>query len=145
VFNIAAHLLLRKRERSEKPAFVEDHGSLSYGALSEQVRRLAAGLLAAGVRREGRVLLLMHGCCQWQLAFLGASYAGIVPVAVNTLLTADDHACMLAHCRAQVVLVSDALRPALRQARAQAGPRARCTAMPTPTGRPDSMAHRCWD
>jgi acyl-CoA synthetase (AMP-forming)/AMP-acid ligase II len=29
------------------------------------------------------------------VAFLGAMYAGIVPVAVNTLLTADDYAYML--------------------------------------------------
>jgi benzoate-CoA ligase len=121
VFNIAAHLLQRNRERPAKLAFLDDHGSLTYGALSEQVRRLAAGLLAAGVRREERVLLLMHDCCQWPVAFLGALYAGIVPVAVNTLLTADDYAYMLAHSRAQVVLVSDALRPVLRQAMAQAG------------------------
>jgi benzoate-CoA ligase len=35
------------------------------------------------------------------VAFLGAMYAGIVPVAVNTLLTADDYAYMLEHSRAQ--------------------------------------------
>jgi non-ribosomal peptide synthetase component F len=50
VFNIAAHLLQRNQERPEKLAFVDDQGSLTYGALSEQGRRLAAGLLAAGVR-----------------------------------------------------------------------------------------------
>ena len=93
---------------------MDDHGSLTYGALSEQVRRLAAGLLAAGVRREERVLLLMHDCCQWPVAFLGALYAGIVPVAVNTLLTADDYAYMLQHSRAQAALVSESLLPMLQ-------------------------------
>jgi benzoate-CoA ligase len=43
-------------------------------------------------------------------------YAGVVPVAVNTLLTADDYAYMLKHCRAQAVIVSDALRPQLENA-----------------------------
>ena len=40
------------------------------------------------------------------MSFLGAMYAGMVPVAVNTLLTADDYAYMLEHSRAQAVLVS---------------------------------------
>jgi benzoate-CoA ligase len=47
-------------------------------------------------------------------------YAGIVPVAVNTLLTAEDYAYMLGHSRAQAVLVSAALLPLLRQALALA-------------------------
>jgi benzoate-CoA ligase len=59
------------------------------------------------------VLLLMHDGNDWPVAFLGAMYAGLVPVAVNTLLTADDYAYMLEHSRAQAVLVSGALLPAL--------------------------------
>ena len=59
------------------------------------------GLLDAGIRREERVLLLMHDCNDWPVAFLGAMYAGIVPVAVNTLLTADDYVYMLQRSRAR--------------------------------------------
>ncbi len=51
----------------------------------------------------------MHDCNDWPVAFLGALYAGVVPVAVNTLLTADDYAYMLGHSRAQAALVSAAL------------------------------------
>jgi benzoate-CoA ligase len=43
-----------------------------------------------------------------------------VPVAVNTLLTADDYAYMLEHCRAQAVLVSGALLPAVNAAMTKA-------------------------
>ena len=50
------------------------------------------------------------------MAFLGALYAGIVAVPVNTLLTADDYAYMLEHSRAQAVLVSGALLPSLKAA-----------------------------
>ena len=115
-FNFAQHLLERNAGRASKPAFVDDHGALSYGELDEQVRRTAAGLRALGIKREERVLLLMHDGVHWPLAFLGALYAGIVPVAVNTLLTADDYAYMLEHSRAQAVLVSGALLPVLRAA-----------------------------
>ena len=76
--------------------------------------------MGLGVRREERVLLLMHDCCDWPVSFLGTLYAGIVPVAVNTLLTAEDYAYMLGHSRAQAVLVSAALLPLLRQALALA-------------------------
>jgi benzoate-CoA ligase len=72
------------------------------------------------MRREERVLLLMHDCNDWPVAFLGAMYAGLVPVAVNTLLTADDYAYMLEHSRAQAVLVSGALLPTLTRAMARA-------------------------
>ena len=54
---------------------------------------------------------------------LGCLYAGIVPVAVNTLLTADDYAYMLAHSRAQAVLVSATLLPTLTRRSAAAATR----------------------
>ena len=115
-FNIAQHLLERNVARAGKAAFVDDLGSLSYGELAGRVRRVAAGLRALGLRREERVLLLMQDINDWPVSFLGATYAGLVPVAVNTLLTADDYAYMLENSRAQAVLVSGALLPALTSA-----------------------------
>jgi benzoate-CoA ligase len=115
-FNFAQHLLARNAQRPHKAAFVDDQGSLSFGELEDRVRRLAAALRALGIRREERVLLLMHDSTEWPVAFLGAIYAGVVPVAVNTLLTADDYAYMLEHARAQAVLVSGALLPVLTAA-----------------------------
>ena len=115
-FNFAQHLLERNAGRAGKTAFIDDLGSLDYGALAQRVRQMAAGLRALGMRREERVLLLMHDTNDWPVGFLGAIYAGLVPVAVNTLLTADDYAYMLEHSRAQAVLVSGALLPALSSA-----------------------------
>ena len=115
-FNFSEHLLAANRVRPEKVAFVDDIGALTYGALEDRVRRMAAGLKAIGVKREERVLLLMQDCTDWPVSFLGAMYAGIVPVAVNTLLTADDYAYMLEHSRAQAVLVSGMLLPAVNAA-----------------------------
>ncbi|CAN5807944.1 benzoate-CoA ligase family protein [soil metagenome] len=115
-FNIATHLLAANVQRAGKAAFIDDHGVLTYGQLDERVRRLASALRALGIRREERVLLLMQDCSDWPVAFLGAIYGGIVPVAVNTLLTADDYAFMLENSRAQAVLVSGAHLPALTAA-----------------------------
>jgi benzoate-CoA ligase len=118
-FNFARHLFDLNAARVQKDAFVDDAGRLSYGELELRARHCAAALLASGVRREERVLLLMHDCTDWPVAFLGALYAGVVPVAVNTLLTADDYAFMLAHSRAQVALVSAPLLPVLQAAMAR--------------------------
>lgn len=115
-FNFARHLIQINEGHPERAAFIDDHGTLNYGELAERVRRMAAGLLASGVRREERVLLLMHDCNDWPVSFLGALYAGIVPVAVNTLLTADDYAYMLRHSRSQAILTSAALLPVVQSA-----------------------------
>jgi benzoate-CoA ligase len=115
-FNYAQHLLAANAGRPGKTAFIDEAGSLTYGSLDERVRRMAAGLRGLGIRREERVLLLMHDSIDWPVSFLGAMYAGLVPVAVNTLLTADDYAYMLEHSRAQAVLVSGALLPTVTMA-----------------------------
>ncbi len=120
-FNFAQHLIDCNVSRPDKIALIDDVGQLSYSELAERIRRVATGLLALGLRREERVLLLMHDSSDWVVSFLGAMYAGLVPVAVNTLLTVDDYAFMLQHSRAQAALVSDALLPNLRQAMAQGG------------------------
>jgi benzoate-CoA ligase len=120
-FNFARHLLGLHAARATKTAYVDDGGELTYGDLDVRVRRCAAALLAAGARREERVLLLMLDNTDWPVAFLGALYAGVVPVAVNTLLTADDYAYMLAHSRAQVALVSAPLLPVLQAAMDRGG------------------------
>jgi benzoate-CoA ligase len=113
-FNFAEHLISANAGRPGKVALIDDSGSLTYGELVEQIKSTAAGLLGAGLRREERVLLLIHDCTDWVVSFLGCLYAGIVPVAVNTLLTPEDYAYMLQHSRAQAALVSGALVPALQ-------------------------------
>jgi len=116
VFNYADYLFELNRGRARKIAYIDDQGTLSYGDLELRARRLAQSLQDAGLRRDERVLLLMHDCNDWPVAFLGSIFAGIVPVAVNTLLTADDYLYMLQHSRARAVLVSNALLTPLRSA-----------------------------
>ena len=121
VFNFAEHLIERNRERPDKTAYTDDRGTLTYGELADGIRRMGAALLDCGIRREERVLLLMHDCNDWPVAFLGSMYAGIVPVAVNTLLTADDYAYMLGNCRASGIIASRALLETAREAMDRAG------------------------
>jgi 4-hydroxybenzoate-CoA ligase len=67
-----------------------------------------------GVRREERVAMIMLDTVEFPAVFLGAIRAGIVPVPLNTLLTSDQYAYVLADCRARVLFISEALLPAVK-------------------------------
>jgi benzoate-CoA ligase len=109
-FNFAQHLLALNEARGNKIAFRDDRCELSYAELDHRVRCFAAGLLAHGLQPEQRVLLVMLDTVDLPVAFLGALYAGVVPVPVNTLLTAENYGYMLTHSDAKMIVVSDALR-----------------------------------
>lgn len=119
VFNFAAYLFQLNAGRAAKTAYIDDAGTLTYGALEDASRRFGAALLDAGIHPEERVLLALPDCREWPIAYLGALYAGIVPVCVNTLLPTDDYAFMLAHSHARAVITSAALSAGLHAAAAQ--------------------------
>jgi len=112
-YNAAYDLVERnlKAGRGVKVAFHDDAGSMTYAQLAERVNRFGSGLLAMGLRMEDRVLIAMHDSADWPVAFLGAIRAGIIPVAVNTLLTTKDYQYMLSDSRAKALVVSEALLP----------------------------------
>lgn len=118
-FNFAEHLFELNRQRAQKIAYIDDHGTLRYGELEERARRLASALLKAGIAPQERVLLLQLDSSDWPVSFLACLYAGIVPVAVNTLLTVDEYAYMLENSGATAALVSGALIDVLQKAMAQ--------------------------
>ena len=97
-------------------AFQDPWRSLSYAALEAATRRFAGALRRAGIGRERRVVLLLQDTVDFPIAFWGALRAGAVPVPVNTLLTSDTVAYILADCRAEAVVISAGLVGALREA-----------------------------
>src|SRR5215831_2847219 len=105
--------------RGAKAAFIDDHGHYSYAELAERVSRFANLVRGLGIQPEQRILLCLHDTIDFPTAFLGAIKAGVVPVAVNTQLTAGEFAFMLADSRARAVVVSAALLPAIKAAMAQ--------------------------
>ena len=115
-FNFAQYIIDCNKGHPNKVAYIDDSGELSYGELTEGIQRFAAGLQGIGIHREERVLLLVQDCNDWPVCFLGAMYAGIVPVAINTLLTADDYRYMLDDCGAQTIIVSGNLLQTLKAA-----------------------------
>ena len=92
--------------RGDKPAIIDINGAATYAELNMRIDRIAGALMASGVRREQRVLLCLLDTVDFPAAFFGAMKAGIIPVPVNTLLTARDYAWMRADSDAAAVIVS---------------------------------------
>src|SRR6202789_2113431 len=115
-YNAVTWLLDRNVDegRGDKLAFTDTVSELTYGALQKQSRRLANMLRRLGVHSEQRVAMIMLDTTDFPVLFLGAIRAGIVPVPLNTLLTADQYAYVLADCRAKVLFVSEALLPVVK-------------------------------
>ena len=112
-YNFAADVLARNLAagRAAKPAFVDAHGTWTYGQLAERVDRFGAVLRSLGLRREERILICLTDTIDWPTAFLGALKAGVVAIPVNTLMTEDDYRFMLTDSRARLLVVSEALYP----------------------------------
>ena len=122
VANACADLVDRNiaEGRADKLAFVEAERSLTYGELQQQTCRFARLLARLGLRREDRIAMAMLDTVDFPIVFLGAIRAGIVPIPLNTLLTSEQYAYMLADSRAKVLVVSSALWPVLQPALAKA-------------------------
>src|SRR5580693_2375939 len=115
-YNAVTWLLDRNVDegRGDKLAFTDTVSEMTYGQLQKQSRRLANLLGRLGVHREQRVAMIMLDTTDFPIVFLGAMRAGVVPVPLNTLLTADQYAYVLADCRARVLFISEALLPMVK-------------------------------
>jgi len=96
-----------------KVAFTDPARSLTYGDLQTATCRFGRGLYGLGLRPERRVVLLLLDTVDFPIAFWGAIRAGIVPIPVNTLLTAEQYAYLLEDSRAEAIVVSRSMIPVI--------------------------------
>ncbi len=112
-YNAAADLLERNLAagRGDKPAFIDEAGVHTYTDLDRLSSKVANLLAGRGIRMEERVLMCMLDTVEFPAVFLGAIKAGIVPIPVNTRLTAAEYEFMLEDSRARALIVSEPLLP----------------------------------
>ena len=109
-FNAAEDLLAPNiAKHADKPAIIDHRGICNYRELNERVARMAGVFEKLGVRRDQRVLLCLADTRDFPTVFLGAIRAGVIPVPLNTLLTADDYAWILHNSGAHAAFVSGEL------------------------------------
>ncbi|MFE5854950.1 AMP-dependent synthetase/ligase [Streptomyces sp. NPDC056500] len=98
----------------------EEWKSLSWGETAERVYRIAAGLIAIGVRAEDRVALLSATRIEWILADLGVMCTGGATTTVYPSTNAEESAYILADSGSSVLVAEDATQLAkVRERRAE--------------------------
>ena len=114
-YNAAYDLIERNlvAGRATKLAYIDDKGTYTYGELARRIDRFAHAISALGIRMEQRVLLCLLDGIDFPVAFLGCIKAGVIPIAVNTLLSPKDYEYILDDSRACAVVASAAMLPTL--------------------------------
>ena len=90
--------------RAGSVAILSDEGATTYGELDRLVRGFAAALLARGLHRGDRVVLILPDSLAFAVAFWGTLAAGGVAVPVNPLLTPQDHRAIVDDCEARTLV-----------------------------------------
>jgi len=97
---------------ADKPVFVEADGAkreITYGELATESDRLAHFYEKHGIHRDDRVALLVLDQIEFPIIFWGSLKAGIVPVALNTLLATSVYDAILRDSRSTALFVSSQL------------------------------------
>ncbi len=108
-----AALYFTERHRSgplaDKIAFIEgdeEARSLTYGELGDRSDRMAELYKRHGIKREDRAAMLVLDVIEFPVIFWGSIKAGVIPVPLNTLLSAELYTAILADSRARILFVS---------------------------------------
>ena len=119
-YNAAVDMVDRNiaEKRGAKIAFIDSTRRLTYGELADGVARVGPMLAKLGLSREDRVAMMVLDTVDFPLLFWGAIRAGIIPVPLNTLLTAEQYRYILEDSRAKILFVSAPLFPIAREATA---------------------------
>jgi len=92
--------------RDVKVAFIQGGRSLTYAELRRDTDKMVGFYNSLGISRESRVAMLVLDCLEFPVIFWGSLKAGIIPVALNTMLSTEQYRYILTDCRASVLFLS---------------------------------------
>src|SRR6516162_8757385 len=102
--------------RGGKTACIDPARNITYGELCDAAARIGPMLARLGIEPENRIALVLLDTVDFPILFWGAIRAGIIPVLLNTRLTADQYRYLLEDSRARAAFVSTALLPVVQEA-----------------------------
>jgi 4-hydroxybenzoate-CoA ligase len=102
--------------RGDKTACIDPARNITYGELRDAAARIGPMLARLGIEPENRIAMVLLDTVDFPILFWGAIRAGIIPVLLNTRLTADQYRYLLEDSRAKAVFVSTALLPIVLEA-----------------------------
>ena len=102
--------------RGGKTACIDPSRNLTYGQLRDAAARVGPMLARFGVEPENRIAMILLDTVDFPILFWGAIRAGMVPIPLNTRLTAEQIRYVLEDSRAKIAFVSTALLPVVEEA-----------------------------
>jgi acyl-coenzyme A synthetase/AMP-(fatty) acid ligase len=117
--NLAREVLDPAIERGlgNRPALIGDDGTIAYEDLNWQVDALAANLIQLGLEKSDTALIVMGNCTEFAVAFLAAVKLGVIPVLVNSLLSAHELRMIVEQAQTHWVFTEAARASAVRELR----------------------------
>jgi len=117
--NLAGEVLRAHVERGlgNKPALIGQSGPVSFDALDRQVKAVAAGLLRLGLKRGDLVLIAMTNGAEFAVAFLAAVKLGVIPVLVNSALSANELASVTGQAEPRLIFTESGTAAGVRALR----------------------------
>ena len=114
--NAASYFVDRHVDEGQggRTAFVECGAggrSLTYAQLASDAGRMADLFQRHGISREDRAAMIVLDQIEFPVIFWGSLKAGVIPVPLNTLLSADYYEIILTDSRAKALFVSNELLP----------------------------------
>jgi acyl-coenzyme A synthetase/AMP-(fatty) acid ligase len=103
--------------RGSRAALIGDVGAISYVTLRRQVNAVAAGLTELGLRKGDLALIKMSNSAEFAIAFLAAVKLGVIPVLVNSLLSAGELGTVVEQARPRLAFTEAARAEAVRELR----------------------------
>jgi len=109
-FNLAAHVLSAAEAHADKTALaiVSPAGASRwrYGTLAQAVQGIAAGLISQGLRPGDRVLMRLGNEVEFPLCFLGAIWAGLIPIPASAALTVPEITALTAEIAPKLIVAA---------------------------------------
>ena len=102
-----------RRINPEKPALVDEHGSMSYDRLYVEANRLARCLASGGVKRQDRVVICMKRSALSVMAMLGVLKADAIYVPVDAKAPLERLLKVIADSAPSALICDDQLPPLL--------------------------------
>ncbi len=116
-FNATDYFLDRniRQGRGHKIAVYSEHRNYTYNDLQKMTNKTANAFREIGLQIDDRIMILMLDVPQFYAAFWGAIKIGVVPIPVNTMLTAADYEYYLNDSRVKALVVSEQLLPVIKE------------------------------
>jgi benzoate-CoA ligase family protein len=106
-------------ERADKVALYSSEREMTFRQVANEANQVGNALKKLGVRMGDFVGILSLDVPEWVTSFFGAVKIGAVAVGMNTLLKPHEYAYILRDSRARVLIIHQALLPALEPIRSE--------------------------